>query len=277
MLVTGELFNSQQYIGHHLQHLQMNLRTLSLIDPRTIISPSFWTINVDSLFFSLSLGILFLTFFYLVSRKVTSRIPGTSQTIVEIVVLFIDRSVREMYHKENKLIAPLALTIFVWILLMNAMDLFPIDFLPYIGEHLFHLSSLRVVPSADINITLSMSIGVFILIIYYSMKVKGLKGFSKELTLHPFNNIIFMPINLMLESITLISKPISLALRLFGNIYAGEMIFILITALLPWWLQWLFNVPWAILHIVIIILQAFIFMVLTIVYLSLAAENPSHN
>ncbi|WWO97130.1 MAG: F0F1 ATP synthase subunit A [Candidatus Dasytiphilus stammeri] len=277
MSIIGELFNSSKYISHHLHHLQMDLATFSIIKTPSTTQTTFWIINLDSLFFSILLGIIFLTIFYRVAHQVTSSIPGRLQTSVEILVLFIDKSVREMYQQQNKLIAPLSLTIFVWIVLMNAMDLLPIDFLPYLGHHLFNLSSLRVVPSADVNITLSMALGVFILIIYYSLRLKGLKGFSREMTLHPFNNIFFMPINLILESINLLSKPISLSLRLFGNIYAGEIIFILITALLPWWLQWLLTVPWAILHILIIILQAFIFMVLTIVYLAMASENHHHN
>ncbi|MFB0975349.1 MAG: FoF1 ATP synthase subunit a, partial [Tolumonas sp.] len=156
--------------------------------------------------------------------------------------------------------------------LMNAMDLLPIDYLPHLAQ-LSNIPYLRVVPSADVNITLSMSFGVFFLILFYSIKIKGVGGFVKELTLTPFNHWAFVPINLLLETVTLISKPISLGLRLFGNMYAGEMIFILIAAMLPWWSQWFLNVPWAIFHILVITLQAFIFMVLTIVYLSMASEE----
>ena len=178
-----------------------------------------------------------------------------------------------MYHGKSKVIAPLALTVFVWVLLMNALDLLPIDFIPYIGEHILGLPALRIVPTADVSITLSMAIGVFVLILFYSFKMKGVKGFAKELTLQPFNHPLFIPVNLILEGVSLLSKPVSLGLRLFGNMYAGELIFILIAGLLPWWSQWLLSLPWAIFHILIITLQAFIFMVLTIVYLSMASEE----
>jgi F-type H+-transporting ATPase subunit a len=152
------------------------------------------------------------------------------------------------------------------------MDLIPIDFLPHVAGML-GISHLRVVPSADVNITMSMSLGVFLLVLFYSFKIKGPLGFAKELTLQPFNHWAFIPINFILEMVTLISKPVSLGLRLFGNMYAGELIFILIAGLLPWWSQWILSVPWAIFHILIITLQAFIFMVLTIVYLSQASED----
>jgi F-type H+-transporting ATPase subunit a len=155
---------------------------------------------------------------------------------------------------------------------MNLMDLIPVDFLPH-AAGLVGIHYLRVVPSADVNVTLSMALGVFFLILYYSFKIKGPVGFIKELTLQPFNHWAFIPINLILEGVTLISKPVSLGLRLFGNMYAGELIFILIAGLLPWWSQWILSVPWAIFHILIITLQAFIFMVLTVVYLSQASEE----
>lgn len=198
--------------------------------------------------------------------------PGKLQTAVELVVGFVDSSVRDMYHGKSKVIAPLALTVFVWVFLMNLMDLIPVDFLPFIGAHL-GLPALRVVPTADVNVTLSMALGVFILILFYSIKMKGVGGFVKELTMQPFNHPVFIPINLILEGVSLLSKPVSLGLRLFGNMYAGELIFILIAGLLPWWSQWVLSLPWAIFHILIITLQAFIFMVLTIVYLSMASEE----
>jgi F-type H+-transporting ATPase subunit a len=191
---------------------------------------------------------------------------------VELVVGFVDSSVRDMYHGKSKVIAPLALTVFVWVFLMNMMDLIPVDFLPFIGAQL-GLPALRVVPTADVNVTLSMALGVFILILFYSIKMKGVGGFVKELTMQPFNHPVFIPINLILEGVSLLSKPVSLGLRLFGNMYAGELIFILIAGLLPWWSQWVLSLPWAIFHILIITLQAFIFMVLTIVYLSMASEE----
>jgi F-type H+-transporting ATPase subunit a len=214
-----------------------------------------------------------LVIFRKVAKNATSGVPGKLQCAVELVVGFVDSSVRDMYHGKSKVIAPLALTVFVWVFLMNLMDLLPIDFLPYIGEHILGLPALRVVPTADVNVTLSMALGVFILILFYSIKMKGVGGFVKELTMQPFNHPVFIPINLILEGVSLLSKPVSLGLRLFGNMYAGELIFILIAGLLPWWSQWVLNVPWAIFHILIITLQAFIFMVLTIVYLSMASEE----
>ncbi|EEQ10119.1 ATP synthase a chain [Yersinia mollaretii ATCC 43969] len=229
--------------------------------------------NIDSLFFSVVLGLAFLFVFRKVAAGATSGVPGKLQTAVELIIGFVDNSVRDMYHGKSKVIAPLALTVFVWVLLMNMMDLLPIDLLPYIGEHVFGLPALRVVPTADVSITLSMALGVFILILFYSIKMKGVGGFVKELTMQPFNHPIFIPVNLILEGVSLLSKPVSLGLRLFGNMYAGELIFILIAGLLPWWSQWMLSLPWAIFHILIITLQAFIFMVLTIVYLSMASEE----
>ncbi|MFP1723680.1 F0F1 ATP synthase subunit A [Lonsdalea quercina] len=266
MSASGEISTPQEYIGHHLTHLQ--------------VGSGFWAINIDSMFFSVALGILFLVIFRSVAKNATSGVPGKLQTAVELVVGFVDSSVRDMYHGKSKLIAPLALTIFVWVFLMNFMDLLPIDLLPQIWAKIYSVAGhdpahayLRVVPSADVNITLSMALGVFILILFYSIKMKGIGGFVKELTLQPFNHPVFIPINLILEGVSLLSKPVSLGLRLFGNMYAGELIFILIAGLLPWWSQWLLNVPWAIFHILIITLQAFIFMVLTVVYLSMASEE----
>lgn len=272
MSSSEEMSTIQEYIGHHLNNLQLDLRTFELVKPHSAVS--FWVLNIDSMFFSLLLGTIFLLIFWRTAKGATSGVPGKTQTFVELVVGFVDRSVRDMFHGRSKLIAPLALTIFVWIFLMNLMDLLPIDLLPYlIGKHMLGLSVLRVVPSADINITLSMALGVFILILYYSVRIKGSGGFIRELTMQPFNHPIFIPFNLILEVVSLLSKPVSLGLRLFGNMYSGELIFILIAGLLPWWLQWILNVPWAIFHILIITLQAFIFMVLTIVYLAMASEE----
>ncbi|CAI1147423.1 F0F1 ATP synthase subunit A [Serratia proteamaculans] len=257
--MSAEGYNSpQEYIGHHLTQLQ--------------VGTGFWSINLDSMFFSVVLGVLFLVVFRRVAKNATSGVPGKLQTAVELVVGFVDSSVRDMYHGKSKVIAPLALTVFVWVFLMNMMDLIPVDFLPTIGTWL-GLPALRVVPTADVNVTLSMALGVFILILFYSIKMKGVGGFVKELTMQPFNHPVFIPINLILEGVSLLSKPVSLGLRLFGNMYAGELIFILIAGLLPWWSQWILSLPWAIFHILIITLQAFIFMVLTIVYLSMASEE----
>jgi F-type H+-transporting ATPase subunit a len=187
-----------------------------------------------------------------------------------MLVEFVDTQVKDSFHGRSPLIAPLALSIFVWVWLMNFMDLIPVDLLPSIGKAV-GLSYLRVVPSTDLNATFAMSISVFALILFYSVKVKGPIGFAKEMLLTPFGPWM-MPFNLLLKLVEEIAKPISLGLRLFGNMYAGELIFILI-ALLPWYVQPVLSLPWAIFHILIITLQAFIFMVLTIVYLSLAHED----
>ncbi|MFK8260159.1 F0F1 ATP synthase subunit A [Erwinia sp. AnSW2-5] len=269
-MAAGEISTPQEYIGHHLKNLQLDLRTFELVNPHD--APSFWVLNIDSMFFSVVLGLVFLVLFRQVAKSATSGVPGKLQAAVELVVGFVDDNVRDMYHGKSKLIAPLALTVFVWVFLMNFMDLLPIDLLPHIAG-LMGLPAMRVVPSADVNVTLSMALGVFILILFYSIKMKGIGGFTKELTLQPFNHPVFIPINLILEGVSLLSKPVSLGLRLFGNMYAGELIFILIAGLLPWWSQWILSVPWAIFHILIISLQAFIFMVLTIVYLSMASEE----
>lgn len=258
MAATGELLTPQEYISHHLHHLQ--------------VGSGFWAVNIDSMVFSVVLGAFFIWLFRRVAIKATSGVPGKLQCFVELVVEFVDDTVKGIFHGKSKLIAPLALTIFVWVFLMNVMDLLPIDYLPHTAQAL-GIPYLRVVPSADVNITLSMALGVFFLIFFYSIKMKGVSGFVKELTLTPFNHWAFVPINFILETVTLLAKPVSLGLRLFGNMYAGEMIFILIAAMLPWWSQWFLNVPWAIFHILVITLQAFIFMVLTIVYLSMAYEE----
>ena len=257
MAGSGEL-TPQEYISHHLTNLQAG--------------SGFWTFYLDSLIFSVVLGSLMMWIFYRVGKKATSGVPGKLQCFVEMVVEFVDASVKDIFHGKNALVAPLALTVFGWVFLMNLMDLIPVDFLPHTAT-LLGIPYLRVVPTADVNITMSMSLGVFILILFYSIKMKGITGFAKELGLQPFNHWAFIPINLILEGVTLLAKPVSLGLRLFGNMYAGELIFILIAGLLPWWSQWVLSVPWAIFHILIITLQAFIFMILTIVYLSQASEE----
>ncbi|MCC8366687.1 MULTISPECIES: F0F1 ATP synthase subunit A [Xenorhabdus] len=273
MSASGEVSTSE-YISHHLRHLQLDLRTFELVNPQASgYEATFWTLNIDSLFFSVVLGMLFLFVFRKVAVNATAGVPGKFQTAVEMIIGFVDNTVRDMYHGKSKVIAPLALTVFVWVFLMNALDLLPIDLIPLIGEHVFGLPALRIVPTADVSVTMSMALGVFVLILFYSIKMKGIGGFAKELGLQPFNHPLFIPINLILEGVSLLSKPISLGLRLFGNMYAGELIFILIAALLPFWSQWMLSLPWAIFHILIITLQAFIFMVLTIVYLSMASEE----
>lgn len=272
--MASETITSEEYIAHHLTNLTYGLHPDGHLgfahNAEEAAAMGFWAVNVDTLGFSVVLGFLFLFFFRKVAKNPTTGVPGGLQNMVEMVVEFVDDNVKSMFHHENKMIAPLGLTIFVWVLLMNIMDLVPIDFLPKLGE-LFGLHFLKVVPSTDVNITMGMALSVFALVIYYSIKQKGLGGFTAELAFHPFGKA-GLPVNLFLEVVNLLAKPISLGLRLFGNLYAGEMIFILI-ALLPFWAQWALSVPWAIFHILIIVLQAFIFMVLTIVYLSMAYDD----
>ena len=263
MSSTGEVQTSQGYIQHHLTNLT--------------VGDGIWAWHIDSLFFSVGLGVLFLWLFRSVAKKATTGVPGKMQCFVEMIVEFVDNSVKETFHGKNALIAPLALTIFVWIFLMNFMDMVPVDWLPHAAS-LMGIPYMKVVPTTDVNITFSLALGVFVLIIYYSIKVKGVSGFVKELTLQPFNHKAMIPVNLLLESVTLIAKPISLALRLFGNLYAGELIFILIalmygTNLALSALGVSLQLGWLIFHILVITLQAFIFMMLTIVYLSMAHED----
>jgi F-type H+-transporting ATPase subunit a len=236
----------------------------------------FSAIHVDSMLWSIGLGILFCWMFRKVAKKAESGVPSGMVNAFEMIVGFVDNTVRDTFHGRNPLIAPLALTIFVWVFLMNLMDLIPVDLIPLLLT-LVGVEYQKIVPSTDPNITMGMAVGVFILMLYYSIKVKGF-GFVKELTLNPFNHWIFIPVNLFMEVVGLLAKPFSLGLRLFGNMYAGEMIFILIAALFSAGIAWmvpagLLQIGWAIFHILVITLQAFIFMVLTIVYLSMAHED----
>lgn len=244
------------YIVHHLTPLS--------------VGEGFWKLHLDTLFFSAVLGTIFILFFKSVAEKSTTGTPKFAQNFAEMLIEFVDQQVKDTFHGESKLIAPLALTIFCWVLLWNSMDLLPVDLLSLIGS-IMGIEFLRIVPSTDLNATFALSISVFLLIIFYSIKIKGLFGFAKELTCTPFGPWL-MPFNLLLKIVEEIAKPISLALRLFGNLYAGELIFILI-ALLPAFIQPLLSFPWAIFHLLIIVLQAFIFMVLTVVYLSMAHED----
>lgn len=248
--------NASEYISHHLTNLT--------------VGEGFWTLHIDTLIISLLLGLLFIYSFRVAARKATAGIPGKWQNFTEVLVEFVDTQVKDTFHGKSDLIAPLGLTIFCWVFLMNLMDLVPVDLLPWLASHA-GIHYLKVVPTTDLNLTFAMSLSVFLLIIFYSLKVKGAFGFAKELTCTPFGPWM-MPVNLMLKLVEELAKPISLALRLFGNLYAGELIFILI-ALLPWWMQWTLGGIWAIFHILIIVLQAFIFMMLTIVYLSMAHED----
>ena len=271
--------SSAEYIQHHLQNLQVcKAETGEWVWNHC--AGNFWTINVDTMGWSVVLGVLFIWLFGRAAKKSSAGKPTKFQALVEIIVEFVDSSVKDTFHGTSRLIAPLGLTIFVWVFLMNLMDLIPVDWIP-MASAAVGIPYMKVVPSTDVNITFGMSIAVFFLIIFYTIKNKGVMGFIGELTLHPIApptkgfGLIAAPLiiafNLLLESVALLAKPISLSLRLFGNMFAGELIFILIALLGIWQLPLHFG--WAVFHLLIVTLQAFIFMMLTIVYLSLASES----
>ena len=271
--------NATEYIVHHLTNLHLG--------------EGFWNLHLDSIFYAVTLGILFAGSFWIAARRATPGVPGRWQNFVELMVEFVDTQVRDSFHGSSKLIAPLALTIFCWIFLMNFMDLVPVDLLPEIGVAM-GIEYMKVVPTTDLNITFGMSISVFLLMIFYSIKIKGVGGFARELFFHPFGKWM-LPFNFLLKLVEEIAKPVSLALRLFGNLYAGELIFILIAlftlsagghtltetllnvaspdTIAYLIIQVILGLIWALFHILIITLQAFIFMMLTIVYLSMAHEE----
>ena len=337
--MSSEALTTKGYIKHHLTNLTFGQHPDGswgiAHGSQEASEMGFWAFHVDTLAFSVLLGVIFCGLFWAVSRRATAGVPGGAQNFVETIIEFVDESVKDIFHSRNSLVAPLSLTIFIWVFLMNFMDLIPVDLIPHTFS-LLGVPYLKVVPTTDPNATLGMALGVFILIIYYSIKVKGLGGFVGELTLHPFGKWM-LPFNLFLEGVNLISKPISLGLRLFGNLYAGEMIFILIALIFTgvvgsgviggglnsafgheinpvyWavvsvavvgtcWLNLIGKLPtgktclllmlemlvagglsywgggllqwgWAVFHVLIITLQAFICMVLTIVYLSMAHES----
>lgn len=295
----AEVLTSSEYIKHHLTNL-----TYGKLPDGTwgfahngdeAAQMGFWAVNVDTMGWSLFLGALFFFIFRSVAKKVTSDIPTGAQNAVEFAIEFVDNNVKSMFPYKNKMIGPMALTIFVWVFFMNAMDLIAIDLLPEIAKLIGvslgadpHAVFFKVVPSTDPNITLGMASCVFILILWYSITQKGVMGFLKEFTLHPFSSsnpivqTLFIPVNLVLELPGLFAKPVSLGLRLFGNLYAGEIIFILIAILygagyLFAGVAGLIQIVWALFHILIIYLQALIFMVLTIVYMSLSYQTDEQH
>jgi F-type H+-transporting ATPase subunit a len=292
-MASEEALTSTGYIKHHLQNWTFGQHpdghwgfAHSAAEAKEM---GFMAIHVDTMLWSLTLGILFLWLFRKAAAKATAGTPGGLQNFVEWIAEFIDTSVRGSFTGRNPLVAPMAMTIFVWIFLMNLMDLVPVDWLPslagWVGHTFFgvdpHHVYFKVVSTTDPNATIGMALAVFALMIFYSIKVKGFGGFTAELTMHPFHShnkavqAIFIPINFFLEFVSLIAKPISLALRLFGNMYAGEMIFILIAIMFSAGMTMgvlggFLQLGWAIFHILIITLQAFIFMTLAIVYMDMA-------
>ncbi len=282
-----EGLTASEYIKHHLTNLTFGQHAdghwglaHSAAEAKEM---GFMSINLDTMFWSLSLGVLFLWFFRKIARKAESGVPSGWQNFIEMIVEFVDDSVKGGFTGRNKMVAPMALTIFVWVFLQNLMDLIPVDWIPFSAGKI-GVSHMRVVPSTDPNATFGMAIAVFMLMLFYSFKIKGPTGFLAELTLHPFQSknplaqAAFVPINFILETVSLLSKPLSLSLRLYGNMFAGEMIFILIALMYGGgWALGLFGgfmqLGWAIFHILIITLQAYIFMVLTIVYMDMAYQT----
>jgi len=292
--MASEALTSTGYIKHHLQNWTYGQNPVdgtwgfahSAAEAKAM---GFWAIHVDTMLWSLLTGLIFLWMFRKAAKSASVDSPSGLQNFVEWICEFIDTSVRGSFTAKNDLVAPLALTIFVWVFLMNLMDLVPVDWLPsaaaWVGATFFGADPshvyFKVVPSTDPNATIGMALSVFFLTIFYSIKNKGVGGFVGELTLHPFEakslfwKVFFIPFNFFLEFVSLIAKPISLALRLFGNMYAGEMIFILIAIMFSTGLTMgivggFLQLGWAIFHILIITLQAFIFMTLTIVYMDMA-------
>jgi F-type H+-transporting ATPase subunit a len=280
--------DSNTYINHHLKNLMFGQHadgSWGFLHEAN----GFWTFHVDTIGFSIGLGILFTGLFWLIGRRATTGVPGPWQNAVEWVIEFIESQVHASFHLKNKLIAPLALTIFCWVLLINAMDLFPVDFLPWVAAivtgttYMSGSPALRVVPSTDLNMTIGLALSVFILLFAYTFAYKGPVGLLKEMFFKPFGKFAF-PVNFLFWVIETLAKPVSLSLRLFGNMFAGEMLFILMVLTIPSFatLDWgvlsvvvypILNMAWSIFHILIVLLQAFIFMTISVVYLSLASEE----
>jgi F-type H+-transporting ATPase subunit a len=254
------------------------------------VGEGFWSLNVDTLLFSIGLGTLLFLALLFTARRATSGVPGKWQGFVEFILTWIHDNVKQVFHFENPVIAQLAITIFIWIWLMNFMDMLPVDALPWIAQHIGMAMGkdpeqvyLKVVPTNDMNMTFGLSLGVFVLMLYYSFKMKGALGYAKEFVTHPFEGpnlpvkIALAPFNVLMNIVETISKPLSLSLRLFGNMFAGEILFILI-ALLPWWGQWPLSFVWTAFHLLIITIQSFVFMMLSVVYLSMAhTVHDSHS
>jgi len=271
---SGSGSSTVEYIQHHLTNL-----CVGNCDPVTHKANGFWALHLDTIFFSVLLGCLLILVSWRLTRNLNADTPGGFQNFVEIILEFVSTNVKDTFPGHNPLIAPLALTVFVWVWMMNFMDLIPVDLLPVIATWM-GIEYLKVVPTTDLSTTFAMALTVFALIIYYNIKIKGLGGYLKNFLFHPFGKF-FIPINIVMSTIEEIAKPLSLGLRLFGNLFAGELVFLLIAliggtlavgaAALFWLpLQIVLDLGWLIFHLLIITLQAFIFMVLTIVYLAMA-------
>ncbi len=260
--MAQEQLTTTGYVKHHLQHWQVHLG-----------DSKFWVLNLDTLVMSIALGILFLGIMFFAARRASSGVPGKFQNFIEIIWEWLDGLIGQSYDfSRQNFITPLGVTIFIWVFLMNFMDLIPVDLPTWLIMHLGGSldDHFRIVATADPNLTFGLSISVFFLVIFYNMKSKGL-GLLKEILSQPFGIWLF-PLNIFFRIIDEVVKPLSLSLRLFGNMFAGELIFVLI-ALLPWWIQWPFGGIWAIFHILVITIQAFVFMMLTVVYLNMAQHK----
>jgi F-type H+-transporting ATPase subunit a len=267
MAAENEALTPSSYIGHHLTFFE-----------RPVGQGGFWSLNVDSLVTSVLLGIAGIGFIWWVVRGATSGVPNKRQAFVELACEFVDKQARDIFQGDRRFIAPAALTVFVWVLLMNSMDFLPVDMMGWM-THPFAPHGFRIVPTADVNTTFALALSVWLLMIYFSIAVKGAGGFVHELFCAPFgSNPLLWPANLLFNLVEYISKPLSHSLRLFGNMYAGEIIFLLLWMLAgAGWGGTIAAVPlalgWAIFHILIVVLQAYIFMMLTIVYISMAHES----
>ncbi len=253
---------SSEYIVHHLTNLK--------------VGEGFWTFHLDTLIVSGLLGLVVFGFMMMLARKASSGVPSGWQNFIEMVVSMVDTQVRDTFHAKSNLVTPLAITIFIWVFVMNAMDLIPVDFVP-MTAHAAGVPYLKIVPTTDPNLTFAMSLTVFAIMIGFNFKFKGVGGFLHEALTVPFGKYLF-PVNLLFRIIEDIAKPVSLALRLFGNMYAGEMVFILLAVWAGAGFLWApfaatLSLGWALFHILIITLQAFVFMMLTVVYMSMAAEH----
>ena len=265
-----------EYIIHHLTHLQ-NKKQTSIVD--------FSVFNLDSIFFAVLVGVIGSFFLWRAAKSATSGVPGRFQAAVEMLVEMVDNQAKGIVHSatSRKLVAPLALTVFVWIILMNAMDFLPVDLLPRVGEA-FGLPYLRAVPTADLSVTMGLALSVLLICLYYNVKIKGLRGWVHELFTAPFGDkIVLYPVNFLMQIIEFVAKTVSHGMRLFGNMYAGELIFMLIALMggafaltgtgIALFLGHIdAGTVWAIFHILIVALQAFVFMMLTLVYLGQAHD-----
>jgi F-type H+-transporting ATPase subunit a len=273
-MAEEHVLDPTSYIQHHLTFLAEPVRE----------SGGFWTVHYDTVITSIVLGVLAFGFLWLITRKATAGVPSKTQAFVELSVQFVNDQVKSLFHHDMRFVAPLALTVFVWVLFMNAMDFLPVDIMAWIYQHVFHQPEWRGVPTADVNTTFALALSVFALMIFYSIKEKGLGGWIKELISTPFGikplwaSPLLIAFNVLFNIIEYVSKPLSHSLRLYGNMYAGEIIFLLLglwaaTGATGLIFGAVLHLGWSIFHILIVVLQAYIFMMLTVVYVAMAHEH----